>query len=258
MSIQQFEDALLEIEKILEDNPGDLSSRAILAKGYFMLGRKADSLKEIERCMREGPEDGEVLNAYGHINYGLKNYKLAIESLEKARKLLVTSPDNLDNLTLLGAVYFGFGQTQNAIRIWETQLQNEMRKYAYYGTTVDLFIAYFKDGQIDKACEKINIADTIFNRYQIKELNNTIRNFPRAIIILGKERLISLRKSKILIDYFHYLISVNSVQYTQADANIVDELQVNLLSNLIATEATGVNEKPVIKFVSRLLASADV
>jgi tetratricopeptide (TPR) repeat protein len=94
-------EALVEIERVLEEEPGNLPAKAVQAEALSRAGRYADSIRVYEELLQTVPEEPGLWTAYGHVLKTLGRTGEAVRALRQATRLSPSDGDawwNLANL----------------------------------------------------------------------------------------------------------------------------------------------------------------
>jgi len=89
----RHEEAIRELEKLVERYPDDRGMRSNLVIAYRASGRAADADKLLAKALKSNPKDTDALLQRGEIAIGAKNYALAEGDLNQVLSLRPTDPE---------------------------------------------------------------------------------------------------------------------------------------------------------------------
>ncbi|MCP4132668.1 MAG: tetratricopeptide repeat protein [bacterium] len=123
----KFDDTVESLKKAIEYNPQ--SARAHNYLGYLYAERGIhieQSLSLVRRALEIDPENGAYLDSLGWVYFQQKKFKLALEKLLKAERLLDKSKSS-DAVVYdhIGDTYREMNQSQKALEYWEKSIKIE-------------------------------------------------------------------------------------------------------------------------------------
>ncbi len=125
-----------------------------IADAYKQLGKKDKAqdyylkgIEELNKVIKDDPNDDNNLNSLGYCYLGMDDYENALECYKKAVKI---QPNSEHHLHSLGQTYMKMGSYDKAIKELEKSLKyNPKHSYAWF----DLGLIYEDQNQVEKAIE---------------------------------------------------------------------------------------------------------
>ncbi|RMF35185.1 MAG: tetratricopeptide repeat protein [Chloroflexi bacterium] len=142
---EQYEEALIELEKALELAPEDADVHANLGVAYVNLGRTEEAIAEWQEAIRLNPD-----HYLAHYNLGVAYDDLGRteEAIAEWKEAIRANPDYAPAHHELGLAYAGMGRNDEAIAEYREALRVDPDNA---GIHVDLGIAYAQQNRLDDA-----------------------------------------------------------------------------------------------------------
>lgn len=112
-NLGRFDEARIELEKIVKTAPGTPTAVQLLAVTYMNLGREEDALRVLTDPATRNDKDPAMLNITGTVYAQMEDFERAEENFEKA---LALQPDNVGIVNNLARLYEKFVQIDKGIR----------------------------------------------------------------------------------------------------------------------------------------------
>jgi Flp pilus assembly protein TadD len=145
---QKLQDSDVYLEKALRLDPADSAMRRNLAWNQFELGEIAPARVNLERVLREKPDDPAATLLMGMIEEELRQYETAIKLLEKVPQQVKQRPESV---AALARAYYYTGRRQKSREILK-QLQQQSAE------PKRIFVA----GQVAAEIREFDIAEGLF------------------------------------------------------------------------------------------------
>ena len=120
MMEKDYPSAIERRRKILEDNPGDIKSRILLADMLSWVKCYEEAITEYETLLKMDPENIEIKVKLARIYSWVKDYKRS-EALLK--EIMLTRPDDVDSIKLLADILSWQKRYEEAIPLYEKALK---------------------------------------------------------------------------------------------------------------------------------------
>jgi len=120
-STENFEDAVAQLEKKLEQNPNNSDGWMMLAKSYEFLGRNSEIVNVYERAIEKMGEnvDSQLFMEYGEALATRNGGSWMGAPIDQLTRALEIDPTNRDALWISGHAYFDLGKYKKALGFWE-------------------------------------------------------------------------------------------------------------------------------------------
>lgn len=120
-STNNFEDAVAQLEKKLEQNPDNSEGWMMLAKSYEFMGRNSEIVGVYERAIEKMGEsvDPQLFMEYGEALADRNGGSWMGAPIDQLTRALELDPTNRDALWVSGNVYFDLGKYEEALGFWE-------------------------------------------------------------------------------------------------------------------------------------------
>jgi len=122
--VGRLEDALDELQKVLEVEPDNIQARYLLALIYSTQKKFDQAAGEYESILKSvskaEPENIEIYGYLGQLYYSLKQYDKAINQYEM---ILSLRPKNPDVMFLLGSLYLEVGKRKEAATLFNRAIK---------------------------------------------------------------------------------------------------------------------------------------
>lgn len=109
--------ALKAYSQILQSDPGNTQARYRVAVVELMRGRIPEGEKQLRTCLRDAPDDPDILYSLGRACAAQGAHEDAIKHLTKASD---NAPDRPDIRSALGDAHFLYGAMEPALRIYHS------------------------------------------------------------------------------------------------------------------------------------------
>ena len=120
-----LEPLLEALKKKLEQNPGDGTGWALLARSYVEIRRHKDAISAYEQAVKVTPDDPQLLADYADALAVVNGHSLAGKPEELVHQSLKLDPHHIKALMLAGTAAFDRKDYKEAIRFWE-RLQQDL------------------------------------------------------------------------------------------------------------------------------------
>ncbi|MEI6705212.1 MAG: tetratricopeptide repeat protein, partial [Deltaproteobacteria bacterium] len=112
-NLGRFDEARMELEKVVKTAPGTPDAVNLLALTYMKLGRDEDALMVLTDPATKNDKDPDILNTTGTVYAQMEDFEHAEEYFEKAHAL---KPENVEIVNNLARLYEKFGHIDKGIR----------------------------------------------------------------------------------------------------------------------------------------------
>jgi cytochrome c-type biogenesis protein CcmH len=119
LSDEQLERMVEQANSQTQKDPKDVTSWAMLAHSYDMLGKFAESAKAYEQLVKLAPKDAQVLADYADALAVAHGRSLEGEPSKLIDKALAIDPKNLKALSLAGTAAFERQDYAQAVALWD-------------------------------------------------------------------------------------------------------------------------------------------
>lgn len=116
---RDYADAAARYEALLDAYPFEIEAREMLAKAYWSLGRREDTIRIFEQLASEEPQNEVIWSSLGGYLLAMGQYERAQPALQRYAQL---APDNANSHALLGDSMRFRGQLDEAAEQYEKAL----------------------------------------------------------------------------------------------------------------------------------------
>jgi len=127
MSQQDIENNVAKLAKRMEQNPGDASGWAMLARSYMTLEKYGEAANAYAKATALKPDDADVWADYAFAAGMANNKSLLGQPTEFIKKALGVDPENPKALELAGSAAFEAKNYKDAITYWQRLLEKTPR-----------------------------------------------------------------------------------------------------------------------------------
>ncbi len=151
---QRYNEAIIELENLIDKYPNDVQVVCLLGNAYFLTGRVEESKTLLEKGTSMQPIDADyVADSYIYLSDIYKS----VNQLDKACDILLMGkkyfPENPDFYSFLGANYLLFNKVDKALSLLNKAL--ELNKYNY--TANYNMAGYYLQYDLNKSMKYVNV-----------------------------------------------------------------------------------------------------
>ncbi len=147
MEVAEYRSAIIELKNVLQADADDFVARQMLAESAYLLNDLATAESEYRRVLAHIPEDPALWAAYAET---LLAWGKAAEALERAAPELESLPPTGASLAVLGDIYRGLGNLEEARETYRDALDVEPGNVR---ATLGLALTAAMRGNLDAARE---------------------------------------------------------------------------------------------------------
>jgi len=122
MAVAEYRSAIIELKNVLQADPEDFVARRMLAESAYLLNDLATAESEYRRVLADTPQDPALWAAYAET---LLAWSKPAEALERAAPELESLPPTGASLAVLGDIYRGLGNLEEARETYRDALDVE-------------------------------------------------------------------------------------------------------------------------------------
>ena len=181
--------ALESFEKAVEADPDEPFLRVEFAEFLYRQRLLSRAQKQVERARELAPDEPVVLRAYGQIQLAQAGrsdaaLRRAISTFERLREV---DPDDIEGMLILGQLYQGSNDLDQAIEVYEELVRNNTDNHQLKRLLVDTLTKAGRDERAKEVLEEILRLEqeSLESRLRLAELESEKGNHSAAIDILS-------------------------------------------------------------------------